>query len=305
MNYYFGIDGGGTKTQCYVGDEHGNILGKGQGGPCNYQTVGMIQAQKSIEEAFNEAIIHSDIKKEQLVSGILGLSGADEPKDFQILNTLCDNIFDDISYKVMNDTWIGLRTGSSFGVVSICGTGAGHAGKTRKGESYILRNLTYELGNRGGGGELYEKALHFAFRSNEGTYKKTRLEELLLRVFNVNNMDEVAHSIRTNMFTETMQFEIPVGVFKLAEEGDTVALEIIREMGYTEGLYARSVIQRLEMEHEAVPMVLIGSIFKTGFKPLIDAYLCAVHEVAPEAYPVIPTMDPVHGALLLAVERYT
>jgi N-acetylglucosamine kinase-like BadF-type ATPase len=239
----------------------------------------------------------------QLSYGVLGLSGADEECDFKVLNLCCDEIFGMVPYKVVNDTWIGLRTGAEFGVVSICGTGAAHAGVSINHNHEILRNIDFETGNRGGGSELVSKALHYAFRSNEGTYTKSLLEEEIIKVFNVSSMDEVCSVVRDDKIADEIIYNIPKITLELAINGDEVATEIVQEMGYTEGLFASALIKKLKLETEKVPMVLIGGIFKTNHKILIDSYMKAVYKVAPLAYPIIPDTPPVLGALLLAIEE--
>lgn len=155
--YIIGIDGGGTKTHCVIGDKNGNILAEGFGGPANHQVVGIETAGKSIEYAIREAcnqledkITYDDIlKKTDRI--ILGLAGADQPSDFEKLNRLCKSLFGNVPFTVYNDTWIGLRSGSeeNYGVISICGTGAAHAGCDKTGNRLILRNIDYLTGNIG------------------------------------------------------------------------------------------------------------------------------------------------------------
>ena len=50
-----GIDGGGTKTQAAIVDEHGNLLGHGLGGPANYDAVGLQAAEDNIHRAVANA----------------------------------------------------------------------------------------------------------------------------------------------------------------------------------------------------------------------------------------------------------
>ena len=45
MNYVFGVDAGGTKTICAIGDTSGRLLAVGEGGPANYKLVGSEAAQ--------------------------------------------------------------------------------------------------------------------------------------------------------------------------------------------------------------------------------------------------------------------
>lgn len=210
-----------------------------------------------------------------------------------------------IPVEVVNDTWIGLRSGvdDNMGIVPICGTGAAHAGRNKKGESLILRNLDYELGNRGGGGDLVSSALHYAFRSNEGTYLKTSLEDEIKEIFKGKTMDEVCDIIRKEEISEEQRYQIPIRVFKAARKKDPVAVMLLKEMGQTLGQYALGVIKRLHLEDEKVPVVLIGSLFKTEEPLLVDAYMNEILRTAPLAYPVYPVKSPAMGAIGLILDK--
>jgi len=217
---------------------------------------------------------------------------------------MCKEIMADIPHAVVNDTWIGLRTGSEYGVISICGTGAAHAGKNKVGERIILRNLSYTLGNLGGGNDVVNSALHYAFRSSEGSYTKSRLEEIMPSIFDVESMDQVSALIRDNddQVPSEMAYKIPIETMRLATEGDEVAHKIIFDMGREEGRYAAGIIRRLGIEREAVPLVLIGSMFKTGNSILTKPYLDEARKAAANAYIIIPSDPPVTGALKLAID---
>ena len=116
-------------------------------------------------------------------------------------------------------------------------------------------------------------------------------------------MTQVCAVLRHNEMTKQQKYQLPIIVFALAREGDTVAGEIISGLGYEEGKYAAAVIRRLGMCDEKVPAVLIGSIFQTNEPILIDAYMKAVHEDAPGAYAVVPEDAPVTGAVKLALDH--
>jgi len=309
--YIIGIDGGGTKTHCIIGDKKGNILAEGFGGPANYQVVGLERTKESIENAIKKAFkqlkekINRDISLEIVDKVVLGLAGADQPVDFKKLNHMCKLVFGDTPFTIYNDTWIGLRSGSpdNYGVISICGTGAAHAGRDKSGNRLILRNVDYITGNLGGGNGLLKDALHYAFRSNEETYIKSSLEEKMLQVFEVDTMDEVCDIIRNDEMNADHYFKIPIAVFEAANEGDQVATMLIHNMGEAQGKYAAAIIKRLGLEKEVVPMVLIGSVFKTNDPILIKPYMDVVHKVASKAYAVIPSIAPVVGAYYLGLNE--
>lgn len=310
--YVLGIDAGGTKTHAAIGDRQGRILAEGFGGAANYQCCGIDVTRVSLITAMKEAFKNlNDVQDEELVSiadisyAVFGMSGADEEEDLLILRKLIEEIMGQIPFEVMHDAWIGLRAAVTdhVGIVSICGTGAGHAGRNRKGEQQILRNLDYITGNYGGGGQLVEDALHFAFRSEEGTGKKTSLEQALPAVFGVSDMGKVCAMLRHEEMTAKHRFQIPITVFTEARKQDAVAAAMIDQMGQIEGEYAAGLLRRLHMEEEAVPMVLIGSLFRTEEPLLIDAYMRAVHADAPLAYPLILKEAPVVGAVRLAADQ--
>lgn len=302
--YVLGVDVGGSKTECALSDENGRILAKGFGGPGNHQVCGIETASLSMETAVSEALQSAGLPRQDITYAVFGISGADGPKDFEVLHPAVKRIMGGTKYKIVNDAWLGLRAGTedNVGVVSICGTGAGHVGRNRKGEELALRNLYYETGNLGGGGDLYRRALHYAFRSQEGTWEKTRLEEVMPSIFGAEDLDQVCDILMYGKITKEQKYQIPIAVFSLAGQGDAVCKSLISQMGYEEGKYAAAIIRRLGMCGEAVPTVLIGSLFRTKEPILVDAYLKAVRETAPGAFAVIPDVAPVMGAVGLAID---
>lgn len=302
--YVLGIDAGGTKTQCIVADEKGNVCGEGFAGGANHQICGIETAKENVSRAIDAALKQAELSLMDISYGVFGMAGADEADDFAILNPAMKEIMGEIGFEVVHDGWIGFRSADvgTMGVVSICGTGAGHGGQNAQGERLTLRNLDYITGNMGGGSELVEKALHYAFRSEEWTWDKSLLEEKVPEIFQVKNMSEVCAILKYHPLTVEQKYKLSVMVFELANAGDKVCQKLLGDMGYEEGRYAAGVIRRLHMEAEKVPAVLIGSLFQTGNPYLIDSYISAVKEAAPNAYPVIPTAAPVMGAVRLALD---
>lgn len=304
MRYFAGIDGGASKTQCLIGDEEGNILASGFAGPANYQVVGQEGAKVSLETALHQALSEAKLKAEQIFSVLLGLAGADMEQDFVVLNQVCRGIFGAVPFKVVNDCWIGLKAGNpaNWGVVTICGTGANAAGRTQDGREIILRGMSYELGNRGGGTDLLRDALHWAFRSEEKTAKKTLLTEEIPKLLGKRTMAELVDIVRSQQVDPEILFAIPLIVFDLAAKGDVVCQEILINMGRTLGEMAGGIIQRLGIKELEVPITLVGSLFKSTNPLLVDEYTTTVHRVAPRAKIQIADDAPAYGAYLMAKE---
>ena len=301
--YVLGIDAGGTKTHCVIADENENILAEGLAGASQHQLFGIRQTEKNLQLAVSAALKEADLTLQDLSYAVLGMSGADGEDDLALLNPAAEKVLPGVPFRVVHDAWIGMYSAlkEPFGVVSICGTGAGHAGRNRQGDELTLRNLDYRLGNYGGGGDLVEKALHYAFRSDEGTYEKSALEAAVPPIFGVSTLEDVCRLLKQNPLSDKERYQLPITVFQLANSGDSVCRMLIQDLGHEEGLYAAAVIRRLHMENEQVPVVLIGSLFHSDDPLLLDPFMEAVRSAAPAAYPVLPTRKPVTGAVRMAL----
>lgn len=303
--YIAGIDGGGTKTHCIIGDEKGNVLSESLSSSSNYQIVGEEYAKASISECFFEAMRQLNIDLSQIDFVFLGLSGADLEADFIILNRLCSEIFGRTPFKIVNDCWIGFRAGieESFGIVTICGTGANTAGRAKDGRECILRSLTYQLGNRGGGIDLAMDAFHFAYRSEEGTGVKTLLETEIPKTLGFNSLNDMVEPIRSNLIDSSHLRPVTELVFELASKGDSVCQNILIAMGHTLGDMACGVIKKLNLSSEHFTITLTGSVFKGSNPLLVDEYTTTVHRIAPHAIIKPTILSPAMGAYLLALDQ--
>ena len=79
MAIYLGIDGGGSKTSCLIGDET-TVLGAGTGGPSNVVRVGEAQARESLTTAIRQACTVANLEPSQISSVCVGLAGAARPE---------------------------------------------------------------------------------------------------------------------------------------------------------------------------------------------------------------------------------
>ncbi len=296
MKFYCGIDGGGTKTHCVIGDEN-KIISEAITGSSNYHIIGIKRAKNAILNSFKEALKKAGIEKKDISFSVLGLSGADRKDDIDFLTKNLSDIFK--NFIILNDCWIALKNGVKeyTGIVAICGTGGGYAGRTKDKREFIYRNLDYLTGNRGGAIEIVEKALHFAFRSEEGSYKKTLLEEKIPEIFNVKNMEEVLEKIWGKCLQPEIIAKISPLVFELSGKNDRVCIEIIEELGKTIGEYINGIYERLKFNEKKIKCVLSGGVFKSQNSILLSSIKKELH-FTPEF--VIPFTPPVYGAYLLA-----
>lgn len=306
MKYVIGFDGGGTKTRCVLGDLQGNIIADHIDGPSNHQIIGPEKTKNVLKTLYKKTLESSNINEDDISFVFLGLSGADLPEDFDLLNTICKNIFRHIPFEVVNDSWIIMRSGlkKPHGAVSIYGTGANAAAINKDGQMSILRALNYNLGGAGGGPEIARAALHFAFRANEKTYQSTRLETEIPKLLGYKDIHHLLKSMYPENKLSTDDFnKITPLVFELASNGDEVSIEILQEKGITHGQMINGVLEQSNMIDEEFSVVLGGSVFKGQGNTFINSIKETVHSKSPKAKFIMSKLEPVAGAYLFALDR--
>ncbi|MBB3110742.1 N-acetylglucosamine kinase-like BadF-type ATPase [Paenibacillus phyllosphaerae] len=301
MNYYLGVDAGGSKTYTLIADETGRIVGKGASGNGNHQT-GYEEAKRNITASVEEALAAANVKREQITFACFGLAGADREIDYRILRPLIAGLGFP-HYEITGDTMIAMRAGTDrpYGVVLICGTGTNSAGKNPQGTFYQCGGFSYLFGDFAGGGTLAREAFRSVIRAWDGREQPTKLTGLLL--------ERLGYQTVQAMFDDYLDHEkaVPIDVarlvFQAAQDVDAVAERLLRIQGEELGVAARAVIDRLGMSGEAFDVVLAGSIVTRGQGSFVlDPIEAAVKAAAPAARIVRLQTEPVIGALWLAFE---
>jgi len=301
LKYYLGVDGGGSKTYALISDERGNIVGKGHSGNGNHQ-IDREEARRNIRESVEMALRQAKLSPDAIEFAYFGLAGADREADFAILRPMIAELGFP-GHEIVCDTMIALRAGTDlpYGVVLICGTGTNSAGKNPRGESWQCGGFDYLFGDFGGGGSLCIEVFRSVIRAWDGREKATLLTQLLLDELGYGSVQEMYDDYLDGQKSPPLQ--IAKLLFTAALQGDDVALAVIRKQGEELGKSAQAVIRRLRMERDAFNVVLAGSILTRGEGDLIRAYIDkAVRETAPGASVVKLRVEPVVGAVWLAME---
>src|ERR1700674_1685097 len=126
MGYSLGFDGGGTKTDCVLLNEHGDVIGEGHGGPANPLRSGFDGAFSSLREAAAGAIAAGKIRPAAIGSGCAGPAGAGRRRVVRRMMVFLSQEFPAALTQVATDYEVALESavGSGPGVVLIAGTGS-------------------------------------------------------------------------------------------------------------------------------------------------------------------------------------
>ncbi|MBN2981411.1 N-acetylglucosamine kinase [Cohnella algarum] len=301
MNYYLGVDGGGSKTLAVVCDERGVILGRGHSGCGNHQS-GTEPAKANIREAVEGALAQAGLKRGEIAFTVYGLAGADREADFRVLRPMLADL-GLAAHDIVCDTVIGLRAGTRQpdGVVLVCGSGTNCYGINKRGESFQCGGFGYPYGDFGGGTDLAVEAFRSVIRAWEGRGEPTLLTEAVPASLGYASVEAMFHDFLDR------DARIPRHLAKLLFEvadRDEVARRILRRQGRELGLSAEATIRRLGMEGDAFDLVLVGSVLTRGESRFVAPYIEeVVLPTAPGCGLRVLTIEPVGGALLLAMER--
>lgn len=307
MPFYLGIDAGGTKTFCLVGNEEGRVLGFGRAKTGNYEAFGVAAADAEIRKAVNAALDEAGIGLDDIAGVGMGIAGADIPDDYEMLEReLFTPLLGDIPRCFRNDSMAGLRGGirEPMGIVIACGTGCVCAGVNARGQETRVGGINEDFGDRTSGSSIGQEGLRAVWRARDNIYHPTKLTEKFVQRAGAGNVDALFHEMYYNRITYEDLEPMAVLVFEAAREGDAAACDILEYHGRYLGEMVNGVSRRLAMQRDVFKVVMAGSVFKGQSPVLRDAMALVIHRENPGAEPVMPTFEPVVGALLLGVELH-
>ena len=224
MNYFFGIDGGGTGCRVILADQKGIILGKGTSGPANIGADtpnAIINITEAAEQARLQARLHSSIYERS--SAVLGLAGA---------NSIADR---DAAYKelpfansrIVSDTVTALQgaLGDGDGAIVILGTGSAFAKRT--GDSVeVIGGRGFMLSDHAGGARLGRDLLEQTLLAHDGIAEETYLTKAILNKFS-NDVRKITQFSRTATAADYAAFA-PM-IFQFAAKGDLLGSQLLSE----------------------------------------------------------------------------
>ena len=305
MDYYLGIDAGGTKTFCLAGDEEGRILGFGRGATGNYEVHGTGPALIEIRRAVEGALSSAGLELSEIAGIGMGIAGADVPEDYEMLEQeIFTPLLGSIPRCFRNDSMGGLRGGirEPKGIVIACGTGCVCAGVNAAGQAGRVGGLGETFGDKVSGTSIGLEGLYSVFRARDGIYGTTLLTEKYVERAGCADVDELFYGVYRGEITRERLEPMAVLVFEAAAKGDEAAGTILESGGRYLGEMVNGVAGNLAMCEDAFDVVMAGSVFKGKSPILKDAMATVIHRKCPWARLVMPAFEPVVGALLLGIE---
>ena len=228
MQLFLGVDGGQSSTTALIGDEHGRVLGRGVGGPCNHATAaeGRAKLQRAVAESLAAACREANLDAAgvHFAAACFGMSGGPDDKR-QILEAIlpADRLI------VTHDAAIALSgaTTSGQGIVTIAGTGSIAFARNAADQTARAGGWGYVFGDEGGGFDIVRQALRAALRMEEGWGPPTALRQTLLDATRSASANRLLHLFYTPDWPRSRVAALAPLVDAAAAEGDAVALRVL------------------------------------------------------------------------------
>jgi N-acetylglucosamine kinase-like BadF-type ATPase len=302
VSYYLGIDGGGTKTTCAVGDES-KLLVTATTGPSNIVRVGAAQTRESLQKSVQQACAAAGITPAQVEGTCVGGSGAARPElAADVRGFLAEILSSPI--EVVGDMEIALEAafGEGPGVVVIAGTGSIAYGRDRQGKTLRAGGWGFAIGDEGSAHWIGREAIAAVLRASDltsGTPEDVFHSDLsvaLCKTWGVNSLPDLARAANS----------VPPPDFSalfpaVAASKNILALQVLSAAGRELAHTAAVVIRRLFPSDEmgAVPVATTGGVFRHASLVRSDFYneLRKI-DVRVEINPQV--IEPVEGALRMA-----
>jgi N-acetylglucosamine kinase-like BadF-type ATPase len=301
-HYFLGADVGSTKTHVVIADETGRVLGLGEAGAGNPDTVGYEGLRHTLAIATRSAVQQAGLALDQIAGAGFGVSGLDYPSQKAPTLQTIESIGLCAPTEAVNDALIGLVAGvvDGWGIAVVSGTGCNCWGRDRNRRQGQVTGGGWQLGEFAGAGELVLRAVQLV--SYEWTRRgpATQLTPALIRYSGATDVVDMLHGLTSGRLSINAT-AAPL-IFEVARQGDAVAIDLIHWAGRELGELAKGVIRQLDFAALEFDVVLLGSMFNGGTM-LIDPLRESIAELAPRARLLRLQTLPVVGAVLLGMEQ--
>ena len=238
---FLGIDGGGSKCKAKLQSASGNIVGVGVSGPANVARSIEVSIHSILESAAlaaEDAGLTKDCFPDLIVGA--GLAGLNLPAGQEAFNNW-QHPFKKMYATTDLQIACAAAHGGEDGAVIITGTGScGLVSVDGKVET--LGGHGFVAGDKGSGSWIGAEAIRRSLRAADGLAKKTELFAHICDMLSVQDALGITESLMAA--TPTQYAKIAPLVFEMAEQGDEVAIDIIKSAANYIDLLARKLLEK-------------------------------------------------------------
>jgi N-acetylglucosamine kinase-like BadF-type ATPase len=296
MPWFLGIDGGGSKTTCLLGDESA-LLASATAAASNPIRVGEERSRQALEAVVREVCAAAQVQPSQITRTCIGMAGAARPQmEKQVRAILAGLVAGEI--EVAGDMVIALEAAfrGGPGLIVISGTGSIAYGRNERGDTARAGGWGFAISDEGSGHWIGHSAVAAAMRAHD-LGENTVLISSIMNTWHLGSRDDVvraANSIPPPDFAQLFP-----QVLAAAVAGDSHANEILTHAAAELAQLARIVADRLWPGRQGFRVAMAGGVFQNS--PLVrQIFSNSLRSLHPQAEVEPKVVEPAQGALWLA-----
>jgi glucosamine kinase len=293
---YLGVDGGGTKTTCVIGDEN-SLLATATAGGSNVIRLGEAEARRGLHDAIQRACEAAKVELSSIHRISVGTAGSGRPQIGDIVRRMVAEIFPG-EILIVGDMVIALEAafGEAPGVVAISGTGSIAYGRNAIGRTARAGGWGFAISDEGSAHWVGRTAVMAIMRAHdEGA--GSSLFKVISQAWAITTLGEL---VRAANATPAPNFaELFPPILAAAESGDLSARTVLTQAGAELAGLAKIVISRIFEEAPDVRVAMSGGVFRNSAL-VRQVFYNSLRSEYPSAAVVSTVVDPAKGALDIA-----
>ena len=300
MPLFLGIDGGGSRTRCVIGDEN-SVLGAGSSSGCNVLRVGEACARDALAAAIHESCVAAGVSPQSIAWTCAGVAGAAQAEAAGSLERVLREIVAG-QIEILGDMEIALEAafGTGPGVIVNAGTGSFAYGRNRQGETLRAGGWGRMISDEGSGHWIGVRAIGLALRAHARDGQSLLLQGLMAALDSPTIEDLI---VRANTSPALDFAALCPAILEAAERGDSDAIAVLRRAGGELANLAEVVIGRLFRKEREVRIAAHGGVFVSS-AAVRQAFAEQLQALAPTARVTEKTVEPALAALARARRGY-
>ncbi len=231
MQYYLGVDGGGTRSRLIIGDENLNEISITIGDSINIFSVGEKKAFFSLKQLIDKALNDKNIDIKDVKRICVASAGLAREYDIKVFTEFFKENYPTLDTVFTTDV-MALLVGAfknEDGICLIAGTGSVAMGQDTNKNIYRSGGLGWRLGDEGSASYIAQEAIKRTLKSLENRDLKTSMLDDLLKFFKFGKVeDTIKYFHNPNLDKATVSSAAYI-VTEHARNNDPLAIDILKQ----------------------------------------------------------------------------
>ena len=297
MAFFLAVDAGGTKADLLLADES-RVLARVRTGTIKRMRADVATVAQNLNAALGELTALSGVSMNAVARTCIGTAGETVPLVTEWLRAAFrERVSGDLL--LLGDVEIALDAAfqGGPGVLVLAGTGSNVAGRAQDGSLTGAGGYGPALADQGSGHRIGHEALRAIFLALDEEQPTLLLQATLdyWSLATVEQLVEQANQLPSPDFSRLANL-----VLACAQQGDAVALSVLRREGESLAHLASLIIRRLQRSSQRaswVPSVAFAGSILENVAPLRTALVAALLRQFPAIVTLPGVVDPIEGAL--------